>query len=452
MLISTIKSNAMNRKVVVLIIIGLLQSCNTTEPPPPPDAKPTLNLELEDISSIEAWIKLSTSNLQFPTTVTLKQNNTVTQDIVLSNADTVIYVDSLLPNATYTFQAITQSSNQSVTSNELSVTTMDTTSHNFTWQTFTFGEHGNSVLRDVAIIDENNIWAVGKIFLNDSTGQPDSQPYNAAHWHGNEWEIIRIPTRTFSGTISSSEIKTIFSFSTNDIWTFSIAGSYSHWNGIEWETEFVDEREGSGLKLWGSNSNNLYLVGTGGSISLYNGTSWQKIESGTNIDLRDIWGTNDGGIIWVTGYDSGFFNTVLLKYNGTIWQKLYEGSPNNQNNNYYIGLLRAVWTNSNLFTYLMNDEAIYRQYDKPEIDLIRITGTFSHVGFAMRGSGKNNLFIVGQHGLVGHYNGFSFKEFPGLKNNNDYLYAVDVKDNTACVVGKRDQGVINDKAIVHLIK
>jgi len=65
MLISTIKSNAMNRKVVVLIIIGLLQSCNTTEPPPPPDAKPTLNLELEDISSIEAWIKLSTSNLQF---------------------------------------------------------------------------------------------------------------------------------------------------------------------------------------------------------------------------------------------------------------------------------------------------------------------------------------------------------------------------------------------------
>ncbi len=44
---------------------------------------------------------------------------------------------------------------------------MDTTSHNFTWQTCTFGEHSNSVLYDVAIIDENNIWAVGEIYMND---------------------------------------------------------------------------------------------------------------------------------------------------------------------------------------------------------------------------------------------------------------------------------------------
>ena len=44
----------------------------------------------------------------------------------------------------------------------------DTTSHNFTWETWTFGEHSSSVLNDVAIIDENNIWAVGEIYMNDS--------------------------------------------------------------------------------------------------------------------------------------------------------------------------------------------------------------------------------------------------------------------------------------------
>ena len=54
----------------------------------------------------------------------------------------------------------------------------DTTSHNFTWQTWTFGEHSSSVLYDVVIIDENNIWAVGEIYLSDSLGQPDPHAYN----------------------------------------------------------------------------------------------------------------------------------------------------------------------------------------------------------------------------------------------------------------------------------
>jgi len=47
---------------------------------------------------------------------------------------------------------------------------MDTTSHNFTWQTWTFGEHSSSRLYDVAIINENNIWAVGEIYMKDSLG------------------------------------------------------------------------------------------------------------------------------------------------------------------------------------------------------------------------------------------------------------------------------------------
>ncbi|MCH9029576.1 MAG: glucosyl transferase, partial [Bacteroidetes bacterium] len=186
-------------KLINIFIIILFVSCNTTEPPspPPPEEKPTLTLTLEDASSIEAWIKLTTNNLQLPATVTIKQNDTVVQDIVLQKKDSLIYIDSLLPKITYTFQAITQSSNQSITSNELSVTTMDTTSHEFTFETFTFGTIGSSVLRDVAIIDENNIWAVGEIYLNDSLGKPDPNAYNAIHWDGNSWKLLQLQFFTF---------------------------------------------------------------------------------------------------------------------------------------------------------------------------------------------------------------------------------------------------------------
>ncbi|MCW8813502.1 MAG: hypothetical protein OQK65_08215, partial [Chlorobium sp.] len=67
----------MKRAIVGICVICfslLLKSCNTTEPPPPPNGeKPILELKLEDVSCTEAWITLTTTNLQHPTELTLKQ-------------------------------------------------------------------------------------------------------------------------------------------------------------------------------------------------------------------------------------------------------------------------------------------------------------------------------------------------------------------------------------------
>lgn len=164
---------------VLVISLGLLlKSCDTADPP---DNK-SLTLKLEDVSCTETWITLTTTNLQLPATITLKQINptgdTLSQVSILNTKDSLLYIDFLLPNQTYIFQSVIQSINQS--SNKLSVTTMDTTSHYFTWQTWTFGEHSSSVLYDVAIIDENSIYAVGEIYMNDSLGQQDPQAYGVA--------------------------------------------------------------------------------------------------------------------------------------------------------------------------------------------------------------------------------------------------------------------------------
>ena len=47
----------------------------------------------------------------------------------------------------------------------------DTTSHNYAWQTFILGDGNSSVLYDAAIINDTLIYAVGEIYLKDSTGQ-----------------------------------------------------------------------------------------------------------------------------------------------------------------------------------------------------------------------------------------------------------------------------------------
>ena len=101
--------------------------------------------------------------------------------------DTIIYDSTLSPNQAYTYQVQYAGSgiSQSVTAK-----TMDTTSNNFTWQTYTFGGGaGNCFLYDVSIIDENTIWAVGEIFLNDSTGHPDPNYNNIVKWDGNSGKL-----------------------------------------------------------------------------------------------------------------------------------------------------------------------------------------------------------------------------------------------------------------------
>ncbi|MCZ7611609.1 MAG: hypothetical protein M5U17_15805 [Ignavibacterium sp.] len=62
---------------------------------------------------------------------------------------------------------------------------MDTASHNFTFETFSFGRTaGSSTLYDVSKINENYIIAVGEILLTDTLGQPAPQSYGVGIWNG----------------------------------------------------------------------------------------------------------------------------------------------------------------------------------------------------------------------------------------------------------------------------
>ncbi len=94
-----------SNKLIIAALIGYLFtliSCNTTEPPP--TGKGSAALTLEDVSCTEAWLSLTTTNIQLPTAIDLIQNENIRKTINLTTADTVLYIDSLLPNQTYKFK------------------------------------------------------------------------------------------------------------------------------------------------------------------------------------------------------------------------------------------------------------------------------------------------------------------------------------------------------------
>lgn len=405
----------------------LLTSCETTEPPPS-DQK--LTLAAEDASCTEAWLNLKIENISLPTEVELKQDDSTVSSSVINSSDTTIFIENLLPSQTYTFQTIIQSTKQK--SNSVSVTTMDTTSHNFTWETFAFGGGSSSYLKDVAIINENNIWAVGEIHTAE-TDQFDSngvwvQPYNAVHWDGTSWELKRILYENNFWTIN-----TILAFSENDIW-FDV---FVHWNGISFSNETIPNilMGWRSNALWGISSKDLFVVGNGGNIAHYNGSNWRKIESGAELNIYDIYGdfnpkTNSYEIVAVAA--------DLLSNSGRAILKIENGKVTHNNSESITQPLQSLWFKSNRKYYIVGS-GIYVKNSLNEDSWKRLSRDISiYFKNSIVAQEINDIIITGAFNEVLHYNGISWKSYRGneLPDINGRLLNADYKNNLVCIVGQ----------------
>ena len=437
-----------------LIFLLSLTTCSTTEPPiPPEETKPTLTLELDDTSCTEAWLQLKTKDLELPAELTLKQYNSsgdsVSHIFLLNTPDSLLYIDSLFPNKTYKFLITMQQSNNA--SNELSVTTMDTTSHNFTYQTFEFGEPltGNSSrLYDVAIINENNIWAVGEIYVNDSLGQTDV--YGLIHWDGNTWEKIKLwYSSPLGGTFVLSNIRGILYRNQNEIWF--AAGSIFRWDGVSTNAQLVYSRlslpdpNGSIEKLWETGNGNLYGVGNTGTILFYNGTSWSSVTSGTTLPLTDIYGKDDNEV-YAVGINVSEAKGVVLKGNSNGFSVMINSEIMNENElfNKLFGSLDAIWLDENNTLYTAGNLMFQHKNNKwdyvrslPENYIGGNPGTY-YRGFisSIRGNTSNDYVIAGDRNTLKHFNGISWQQI-GLPYNPQSQISLIAKQkgNTVVAVG-----------------
>ena len=170
----------MKKKYNLLIILFSLAiifdiSCNNPTSPPKPQLEnpKAIKLKLLDVSCTEAFIKVTASDTVLPVNLNLTKDDSALFNFTLTRTDTMIIDTALQPNKTYIYQTKAAINGKTEQSDTLQVKTLNVTSDNYNWQTFTFGNpnYGSSTLYDVAIIDENNVWAVGEIY-NDTTGIP----------------------------------------------------------------------------------------------------------------------------------------------------------------------------------------------------------------------------------------------------------------------------------------
>ena len=283
----------------------------------------------------------------------------------------------------------------------------DTTSHNFVLNTEIFGDGNASVLYGVAIINDSLAYAVGEIYLKDSTGGFDPLPYNFAKWDGTSWQLTRVAVQT-KYSLATAPFYGICVFSSDDIWI--LLGTPVHWDGNKWtqydlyDMGVLGQSDGDIRKAWGENSRDMYFVGNLGTIVHYTGSGWQKLISGTRTGINDVWGITDR-----LGRD--YVYCTVTNYLEPADKKILEISYYNKVDSLNWTLVRAVssvWTNDTSKLYVCGDGVFERSGGAwQEMKTGASIGTTG-----IRGNSVNDIFVIGGFGFIAHYNGSTWQIYP----------------------------------------
>jgi hypothetical protein len=370
----------------------------------------------------------------------------------LAASDTFLLDSGLEPNNSYLYTASRIGGNEFTDSSDLFITTLDTTSHDFIWQIDTLGEGGSNLLRDVYVAGENDVWVVGTLFQVDSTtGQIDPDAYNAAHWDGSSWEIMRIIFPVFCGqpSVFSPEIRGVYGFGSDNIW-FTDGGHFVHWDGSQFEIVCGDWKDLGGeivglKRMWGSSPNDIYAAGGGGalgqaSLAHYDGIGWSAIETGNTSTISDIWGGADlrgESVILCATSDIGQAGRAVLKLNGTTLIPLSDNGLGQ--------ILGGLWFVSDMTHYVVGD-GLYAKHDVEDSSPWQNfqPGLTQYGMSCVRGSGVNDVMVFGSFGNNLHYNGVSWRNLHNQTFLDDGSFVnVDVRGDFLVAVGlNRGKGVV----------
>ncbi len=391
---------------IVVPLWSILTFTSCTEPRQ--DSPDNLQLSVKESDLTSVTLSLHTQQITYPATLTLTRNSQPVQTFSLNQPDTTLLDTALTPSTGYSWQVqMKKTESTFLKSDAVTGRTMDTTSHDFTWRVDTLGTWG--IAQDVAWIADDNVWVVGK-FYTDPNGT--GRIYNAAHWNGHTWELHRIITALWGGFKEPTGLQAIYAFSKNDVWAFSEAGSYAHYDGLTWKSEYVTERQGGITKMWGSDPDNIFFIGTNGTMTHYNGTTFTLMPTGTSIELLDITGTDDK-TVWISGYNPNDYKRIFMKYENGTFQVISRK------------LIYAIWANpSNPDQIWTIDEFAIemRSVKNPGVAKKRIKG-ITYFPLSMSGTAENNLWVVGHFLSILHYNGSTLKTYNKLLGDG-VLYRV----------------------------
>lgn len=312
----------------------------------------------------------------------------------------------------------------------------------YMWTADTLGYPGSfqTLMYDMWGSSPKDVYVVGH---NSSNG-------NGVMWHydGNEWTNMKLLTSEGGYIEGAIDLTSVYGFSSTDIYA-------------------------AGERIIGYNPNPPPNFIDSSLIIHYDGTAWRKVNVYNGRLLGDIYG-NSASDIWAGGWDKKMYH-----YNGSSWEidsinisvpngyffqississnnsKMYLTAYSNNDNTadeirYFFKRENNSWividsmTNniSPKFGGRLNQSKLPNLYSNGQEGIyIYNNGVwlpFFQIIFpiiSMWGTSNENIFAVGSHGKVFHYNGGDWQQIEVLNDLQTDYYAVWTDDTEAFVAG-----------------
>jgi hypothetical protein len=324
----------------------------------------------------------------------------------------------------------------------------DTTSHNYTWETFIFGHpKEGGFWKDICALDDNNAVVVGYVRDRDPDSAKNGKrgvfsPGSAARWNGKSWEpfhvyrkVILSSNQSTPDSIQGRKGRTDFCWGSGaENWTFATGGILSYYDGTTFITDRFTDYFGPSMSIlsvasmWGDEDNRWY-GGHDGWIVRARGRTYTAELILKNHDIVSIWGNEHE--VWATsGHMLGGRHALLYHRNG-LWKRL-EQSPPEQ-----LTSVNAVWcdridSREGGMVVTVGSHIVVSEGNRGwSTARTRGQGPFQCV----HGTDRNNVFAAGTQGRVVHFNGSSWKHYPELTHPRVWYKSVWATENRVFLAG-----------------
>jgi len=379
----------------------------------------------------------------------------VNQDHTVDVSDIVLFVNVILDETDYCPEGY------EICDEWDSQCCYESTGDDFSWMMEILANGGgSSVMFDAAILNENDIWAVG-YFARSEHGDPENYDYyNAAHWNGEDWEYIAVPVHIIgdNGDIlgyCSCAIYCIEAFGPDEIWFLTNVNGVIHWDGSQytyyslgviWNENLTNSNYGG----WGTGPDNLYMASYLGNVFHFDGTTFEHIGD-LPIPLIVTKITGSQGEVYMLGKgNSGEYSdhSMIVKVEDNELEVLIHSQswvPNEENP---LGYINAIWSFGGDL-YLISHGGFYK-YDNESSSVIQLMdtdelGIYPMGVFDMDGNNPFDIVAVGFQGRIFHFDGSSWDQNHYLADNYNFYFGeitkFDIKDDIIVFLGKQLSGL-----------
>jgi hypothetical protein len=314
---------------------------------------------------------------------------------------------------------------KSSTEPESKNTPPDSTSQNFTFEVKRFGKPGpSSLFFDVWLFDENNIWAVGDVNLEDPSEPINGKEYNIMQWNGKEW-------KGRGELFNSSGIYGIWALDTGRVYLAPGAPiTYEYGKYIYADFSHIVAKQGQSInRIWASSEDNVWGVGAWGALVHYDGNAWKALDFDTQWYFYSITGSKTTGVAYALARNPQYQTTIVRLQNSKAEVIYTSQSQNTPYNGWTLTLANEkelLIGNGPIWKFNLETKAM-------QVVFTPSSGTSIGASFAVS---PIDIYFYGMNwtsDVMIHYNGKRFKEF-ALTSRSDINGGIKATSNIAAAV------------------